>query len=84
MLKQFVLLDSGYETITFSLESQLFGRFITGARKTDLTNGKTANCAADDEFTPSRALHSYLTFLALARTENCRGTFSNSTCEIMN
>lgn len=67
MLKQFVLLDSGYETITFSLESQLFGRFITGARKTDLTNGRKANCTADREFTPSRALYSYLTFLALAR-----------------
>lgn len=58
MPKQFLFLDSGYETITFSLESQLFGRFITGARETDLTNGRTANCAADDEFTPSRALHS--------------------------
>lgn len=67
MLKQFVFLDSGYETITFSLWRQLFGRFITGARKTDLTNGRKANCAADNEFTPSRALHSYLTFLALAR-----------------
>lgn len=66
MPKQFLFLDSGYETITFSLESQFFGRFITGERKTDLTNGRKANCAADNEFTPSRALHSYLTFLALA------------------
>ena len=65
MPKQFLCLVSGYETITFSLKSQLFSRFITGARKTDLTKGRKANCAADNEFTPSRALRSYLTFLHL-------------------